>query len=731
MIRLSVLVFGMVMVTFSRAHLTEHQKLPETGLTSDKVVKELHTKNENCKKSGNPFFTQSSLPFQAPQFNCIEESDYQPAIHEGIKQYLKEVENIATNQQEATFENTFIALEKSGVLLERVMQVFGAMTSANSSDTLQQVDEEISPKLAAMDDAIKLNTALFERIRHIYQQIGTLDLDPESLRLVEVTYHNFVLAGANLSGADKNKLKALNQEAATLSTQFTNKLLAANKSGSLVITDQNHLHGLSEEEVAAAAQAASERKLGKQWLLVLQNTTQQPDLKTLSDRETRKALFKASWGRAEKNDVNDTREIISRLAQIRANQAKLLGFENYASWKLQNQMAKTPKEVLDFITRIVPAAIARAERESNPIQALIDKQHGGFKLAPWDWQFYVEQVRKAQYNLDEAQIKPYFELNNVLQNGIFYAAERLYGISFKERKDLPVYQEDVRVFEVFDTDKKPLALFYTDYFKRDNKRGGAWMSNFVDQSKLQGTKPVIYTVANIRKPLDGQPALLSYDEVITLFHEFGHALHGMFADQQYRSLSGTATARDFVEFPSQFNEHWASDPQVFAHYAKHYQTGEAMPTVLVEKINQASKFNKGYGMTELLSAALLDIGWHMLGAEQPLQNVNEFETTVLKTYKVDLNYVPPRYRSSYFQHIWDNGYSAGYYAYLWTEMLADDAFDWFKQHGGLMEENGKRFRNLVLSRGNSQDLKKLYINWRGKEPSIEPMLINRGLKEDN
>ncbi|CAI1662286.1 Peptidyl-dipeptidase dcp [Serratia fonticola] len=681
------------------------------------------------KQGENPFFATSQLPFQAPRFDVISESDYAPAIAAGIQQKLAEVEKIANNPAEPTFDNTFVALEKSGALLTRTMSVFSAMTSANTSDALQKLDEETSPKLAALDDAIMLNSKLFARIKAIYDRRDSLNLDPESLRLVEVTYKNYVLAGANLSDADKTQLKALNQEAATLSTQFTNKLLAASKNGALAIGDKTLLAGLSEGELAAAAQAASERKLDKQWLLVLQNTTQQPDLQNLQDRDTRQKLFDASINRAEKNDANDTRQTLARLAKVRAEQAKLLGFPNYAAWKLQNQMAKTPDAALAFMRNIVPAATARAEREAKDIQAVIDRQNGGFKLAAWDWQFYAEQVRKEKYDLDESQIKPYFEMNNVLHNGVFYAANLLYGISFKERKDIPVYHPDVRVYEVFDKDGQSLALFYTDFFKRDNKGGGAWMSNFVEQSKLNGTKPVIYNVSNFTKPAAGQPALLSYDDVITMFHEFGHALHGMFADQQYPSLSGTNTARDFVEFPSQFNEHWASDPQVFAHFAKHYQTGEAMPQALVDKINKADKFNKGYAMTELLAAALLDMHWHMLGADQPQQDVDKFEAASLRQDQIDLSYVPPRYRSSYFQHIWGNGYAAGYYAYLWTEMLADDAFQWFSDNGGLTAENGQRFREQVLSQGNSQDLEKMYVKWRGQEPSIEPMLINRGLKD--
>ncbi|MGO2465880.1 MAG: peptidyl-dipeptidase Dcp, partial [Serratia proteamaculans] len=692
--RLSTLVLAIGMALGSQAQAEEthphadHSALPSGQAKEANVTGEAN--QHNNKKNENPFFYQSRLPFQAPPFNLIKESDYAPAIDAGIKQKLDEVEKIANNPAKPDFKNTLVALEQSGAMLSRVMNVFGAMTSANTSDTLQKLDEQSSPKLAALDDAIMLNSKLFARIKAVHQQLDTLKLDAESRRLVEVTYKNFELAGANLSDADKTKLKALNQEAATLSTQFSNKLLAATKEGALVITEQGKLDGLSEGELAAAAQAAGERKLDKQWLLVLQNTTQQPELQSLKNRETRKALFDASWNRAEKGDANDTRQTIARLAKVRAEQAKLLGFPNYAAWKLQNQMAKTPDAALSFMRDIVPAATARAEREAKDIQAVIDQQKGGFKVEAWDWQFYAEQVRKAKYDLDESQIKPYFELDNVLNNGVFYAANLLYGISFKERKDIPVYQPDVRVYEVFDKDGKSLALFYTDFFKRDNKGGGAWMSNFVEQSKLKGTKPVIYNVANFTKPAPGQPALLSYDDVITMFHEFGHALHGMFADQEYPSLSGTNTARDFVEFPSQFNEHWASDPKVFAHYAKHYKTGEAMPQELVDKIKKADKFNKGYDMTELLSAALLDMHWHMLSADQPQRDVDKFEAESLMKDKIDLSYVPPRYRSSYFKHIWGNGYAAGYYAYLWTEMLADDAFQWFSEHGGLTAENGQR-----------------------------------------
>jgi peptidyl-dipeptidase Dcp len=683
--------------------------------------------------AGNPFLAASTLPFQAPPFDKIKDGDYQPAIEEGMKQQLAEVQKIADNPEPPTFENTYVALEKTGVLLNRVMAVFNGVTGANTDDALQKVQEAEAPKLAAHEDAIYLNDKLFARIQKVYDERDSLKLDPESQRLVEVVYKNFVHAGAKLSDADKAKLKDLNKEESTLSTQFTNKLLAATKNGALVVDDKAKLAGLSDADVDAAAQAAKARGLDGKWVIPLQNTTQQPALQDLTDRDTRQALFEASWDRAEKGGADDTRDIIERIAQIRAEEARLVGYPNYAAWKLDDQMAKNPATVMKFMAQLTPAAVARAKVEAADIQKQIDADQArlhqpSFKLEPWDWQHYAEEVRKARYDLDESQIKPYFELDNVLKNGVFYAANQLYGLTFKERKDIPVYQPDVRVFEVFDKDGKSLALFYCDYFKRDNKGGGAWMDNFVGQSRLLGTKPVIYNVANFTKPAPGQPALLSFDDVVTMFHEFGHALHGMFADEEYPTLSGTSTARDFVEFPSQFNEHWATDPKVFANYAKNYKTGEPMPKALVEKMKKAGLFNKGYDMTELVAAALLDMNWHTLGADAPKQDADQFEADALKKDGVDLSYVPPRYRSSYFQHIWGNGYAAGYYAYLWTEMLADDAFEGFKEHGGLTRANGDRFRAMVLSRGNTEDLAKMYKDWRGQEPSIEPMLEDRGLK---
>ncbi len=675
----------------------------------------------------NPFYAPSTLPFQAPPFDKIKDSDYQPAIDAGMEQQRAEVEAIANNPVPPTFENTLVALERSHRLLDRVLFVFNCVTAANLDDTLEKAQDYEAPRLAAHQDTIFLNAKLFARVKAIYDQRGSLHLDAESLRLVEVDYQQFVKAGANLSDEGKEKLKKLNEEDAALENTFNNQLLADNKAGAFSATDVHALDGLSEAQLAAAAEDAKAR--GQQgWLLALDNTTQQGILADLSNRATRQAIFENSWGRAEKGGANDTRATIARLAQLRAQKAALLGFPNFAAWDLTDQMAKTPEAAMQFIDALVPASTARAAREAKDIQALIDSQHGGFTLAPGDWEFYAEQVRKARYDLDESQIKPYFELNSVLENGVFYAAHQLYGLTFKELHDIPVYQPDVRVFEVFDADGKPLALWYCDYFKRDNKNGGAWEDVMVGESKLLGTMPVVYNVANFPKPAPGQPALLTFDDVTTMFHEFGHALHSMFANTMYPSISGTLVARDFVEFPSQFNEHWASYPAVFAHYAHHYKTGAPMPAALVAKIRKSQSFNQGYALTELLAAAALDMEWHTLAASAPLQDPDQFEEQALESKSLWISYVPPRYRSSYFLHIWHEEYEAGYYAYLWSEMLDDAAFQWFLDHGGMTRANGDRFRRMVLSRGNTEDLQKMYDAWLSGKPSIEPMLKFRGLK---
>ena len=676
----------------------------------------------------NPFFAPSTLPFQAPPFDKIKDGDFQPAMEAGMAQEEAEIEAIANNPDAPTFDNTIVALEKSGQLLERVDAVFGGVTGANTNPALQKVKTIEAPKLAAHQDFIHLNTKLFARIAVIYKERDTLKLDAESLRLVEKTYDRFVHAGANLSEADKTELKKLNEEASSLSDAFTNKLLDATKAGAYVTNDKAALAGFSDTRTAGATQAAKSRKL-EGFVIPLQNTTQQPDLVSLSNRDTRQTIFEHSWNRTERGDANDTRDTIARLAQLRAQKAKLLGFPSYAAWKLEDQMAKTPEAALQFMDAIVPAATAKAASEAKDIQAVIDAQKGGFQVQAYDWNFYSEQVRKARYDIDDAQVKPYFELDNVLQNGVFYTATQLYGITFKERHDLPVYHPDVRVFEVFNADGKHLALFYCDYFKRDNKNGGAWMSEFVGQSRLRGTSPVVINVANLPKPAEGEPALITFTDVITMFHEFGHALHGMFSDAEYPSLAGTSTARDFVEFPSQFNEHWATYPAIFNHYAKHYKTGAPMPEELVARLRKADTFNKGYSMTELLAAAELDMQWHFLSPTAPLQKPDDFEKQALDKTHLNVSYVPPRYRSSYFAHIWGGGYSASYYAYIWTEMLADDGYEWFVEHGGLTRANGDRFRLMVLSRGNTEDLGKMYDAWRGAPPNTKAMLKYRGLEE--
>ncbi|MGC2499408.1 MAG: M3 family metallopeptidase [Acidobacteriaceae bacterium] len=677
--------------------------------------------------SENPFYAPSSLPFHAPPFNRIQDSDYQPAIEAGMAQQEKEILAIADNPAPPTFENTFVAMEKTGQLLQRAQAALNCVTGANTDPYLQNVQRELAPKQAAHYDSIFLNAKLFARVKAVYDQRGSLRLDPESQRLVKIVYDEFVHAGAALSDSDKEKLKKLNEEASKLEDEFTRGLLQATKNAAYTTTDRVALAGLSEAQIAAATRAAAGRKVDG-YVIPLQNTTQQPDLTELSNRATREMLFEKSWTRAEQPG-DDLRPVVARLAQLRAEKAQLLGYPNYAAWVLQDQMAKTPDTVLRFLNRLIPPATAKAKAEGQEIQNLIDQQKGGFTLQPWDWNFYAEQVRKAKYDLDESQLKPYFEINNVLENGVFYAAHLLYGLTFTERKDIPVWQPDVRVFEVHDAEGKPLALFYCDYFKRDNKNGGAWMSSFVDQSRLLGNLPVVYNIANFQKPAPGEPALISSDDVRTMFHEFGHALHGMLSDVEYPALSGTDVPRDFVEFPSQFNEHWATYPAVFEHYAKNYKTGAPMPAELAEKMRKARDFHQGYSLTELLAASMLDMQWHTLSAGAPLENVDAFEKEALEKSHVALPDVPPRYRSTYFLHIWANGYAAGYYAYQWTEMLDDDAWQWFEEHGGLTRANGDRFRRMVLSRGNTEDLEKMYEAWRGQAPEIGPMLKDRGLEE--
>jgi peptidyl-dipeptidase Dcp len=614
----------------------------------------------------------------------------------------------------ATFDNTLVAMEKSGQLLTRVLTAFGCVTGANTNPTLQDIKTQVAPRLAAHHDTIYLNPNLFARVSALYDQRETLNLDRESLRLLEITYDGFIHSGSNLSEADKTRLKQLNEEASTLSNAFLTKLLAAAKDSLFVTQDRAALTGLSEAQLAAAAELAKSRNL-EGWALTLQNTTQQPVFDSLANRETRRAIFELSWTRTQSGSPNDTTEIISRLAQLRAERAVLLGFPTYAAWKLHDQMAKTQENAQQFLNGLVSKATTLIAQEAKDLQALIDAQAESFQLQPWDWSFYAEQLRKARFDLDEEAIKPYFELDSVLQKGVFHAATQLFGITFHERHDIPVYQPSIRVFEIKDSDGTPISLFYSDPFKRDNKNGGAWMSSLVHQSRLLGSLPVIYNVGNVPPPAPGQPALLTLDHVTTFFHEFGHALHGLFSTAQYPSLAGTAVARDFVEFPSQFNEYWATYPAVFENYAKHHATGEPMPADLAEKIRKAKDFNKGYHLTEVLASSLIDMHWHTLILDAPLQDPDSIEAQALAAAGLNLPYARPRYRSSYFAHIWGGGYAAGYYAYQWAETLENQAIEWFESHGGLTRANGDRLRHMLLSRGNTEDLAQMFDNWIGKD----------------
>jgi peptidyl-dipeptidase Dcp len=681
--------------------------------------------------ASNPFAKPSTLPFQAPDYARIKDSDYLPAFLAGMAQQQAEISAIADNPAKPTFDNVIAAMERSGTLLERTQLAFGAVNGANTNDTLQAVDTKTAPLLAAHNDAIFLNAKLFARVRALHDQQASLGLDPEQAKLLTVQYDRFVHSGAQLSPAKQAELKTLNLRLSTLQSSYTQKLLAAAKAGALHVDDKAALAGLSDDAIAAAAEAAKARKLPG-YVVALQNTTQQPAMSSLTVRATREALFKASINRASRGDANDTRGIIAELAQLRAKQAALLGYPNFAAYTLYDQMAKTPEAAIGFIDRLAPAISTRQHQEYADIQALIDAQakaagRPSFKAMPWDWQFYSEQIRKQRYDLDGDALKPYFEVNKVLTDGVFYAAHQLYGLNFSERKDIPTWNPDMRVFEVTEESGKHLGLMYFDYWKRDNKSGGAWMSNLVNQSYLRGTTPVIYNVGNFEKPAPGKPALISFDDVTTMFHEFGHALHGLFAAQTYPTLSGTNTARDWVEFPSQFNENWALEPSVLRHYAVDTRTGSPIPQALVDKLKKAETFNQGFDFGETVEAAKLDLDWHSLPASAPRQNADLFAAKALASGGFDAADVPPRYKSPYFLHIWSNGYASGYYAYIWTQMLDHDAFDWFHAHGGMTRANGQRFRDMILSRGNTIDLATMYRNFSGQDASVKPMLRFHGL----
>jgi peptidyl-dipeptidase Dcp len=615
-----------------------------------------------------------------------------------------------------------LALEISGVNLNRATGIFYNLTGSNTNPTLQKIEEEYAPIFSAHSDKLYLNNKIYKRIK----ALNMAALKGEDKRLVEYYVQQFEVAGANLSPENKEKVKKINEELATLSAQFGNKLLQARKNGAILFSDVKELDGLSAEELAAAKTKATEAGQDGKYLISLLNTTQQPLLPSLTNRATREKIFNASWYRAEKNDSADTRSILEKMALLRMQKAQLMGKKSYAEWRLQDQMAKTPANALDLLAKIAKPAVAKAKIEAKEIQDLIDAQKAGFTLEPWDWNYYSEQVRKAKYDLDESQIKPYFEVKTVLEKGVFYAAKVMYGISFKVRKDLPVYHPDVVAYEVFDKDGKSMAIYYLDFFTRDNKSGGAWMNNFVSQSHYLKQKPVIVNVFNFSKPAEGNPSLISFDDVTTMFHEFGHSLHGLFANQKYISLSGTAVPRDYVEFPSQINEHAALDPNILKNYAIHYQTKKVIPQILIDKIKKAETFNKGYDVTELLAAATLDMAWHSVEKESAFKPTLAFEKEALQKYGLLVKEVPTRYHTPYFAHIWSGGYSAGYYAYTWSKTLDYNVFDWMQAHGGITRANGERFRKYILSVGNSVDLNKAFEDMIGHKMMVEPYIKNAG-----
>lgn len=684
-------------------------------------------------QQANPFFAESPLPLHYPQFDKIKDADFAPAFDAGMKQQLDEVEAIANNPAPPTFDNTLIALEKSGAILDRATTVFFSLIGADTNDARKQLQADYSARFAAHSDAINLNGKLFARIQTLYNNRAKLGLDAEGLRLVEKYHDNFVRAGAKLSDADKAKLKDMNAELARLGTKFSQNVLAEVNASYIVVDDARQLDGLSAEQIAAAAEAAKARKLDGKYVIALLNTTGQPALTNLTNRDLRRRIYEASVSRGSKGGEYDNTALVSRIMTLRAQKAALMGFANYAAYGLGNQTAKTPEAVNAMLGQLAPAAVANAKREAADLQAMIDAEQKaagkpGFELQPWDWAFYSEKVRQAKYNFDESQLKPYFELKNVLENGVFFAAGKEFGLSFKQRTDLPVYHDDVTVYDVFDADGSQLAIFIFDPYARESKRGGAWMNAYVSQSGLTGDKPVVANHLNIPKPPAGKPTLLTWDEVTTTFHEFGHALHGMFSNVKYPYFSGTAVPRDFVEFPSQVNEMWADEPTILANYAKHYQNGSAMPQALLDKVIAASKFNQGFATTEYLGAAMLDQSWHQIGVDQvpAAQDVVKFEHEALVKDGIYYAPVPPRYRTTYFSHIM-GGYSAGYYAYIWSEVLDANTQKWFRDNGGLSRANGDHFRKTLLSRGGSVDAMELFRNFAGHEPQIEPLLEKRGL----
>jgi peptidyl-dipeptidase Dcp len=673
----------------------------------------------------NPFQDRSTLEYELPDFSKITDDHYLSAFYAGCEQQLTEIESI-TAEPEVTFENTVVALERSGKMLERMLLVFYNKSSADTNPTIDKIESEIAPKLAAHEDAIKLNPVLFSRIETLYETRDQNELDTESMWLIERYHRDFVHAGAKLSPEDREALKKYNEKLSELQTKFDQNALAeANRLG-VVVDDVAMLAGLSESEIDIASQAAKERGLDGKYLVNMVNYTGHPWLASLENRELREKIMRASMSKSTSAGDFDNQDLIKQIVKLRAERAKLLGFESHAAYVLSDQTAGTPANAHKMLRRIAPAAVSNARTEAKDLESQLQKDHAGSKLESWDWAYYTEKVRKEKYNLDTTLMKPYFELERVLFDGVFFAAEKLFGITFKERKDLRAYHEEARVFEVFNEDGSKLGLFIGDFFTRDSKHGGAWMNNLVDQSKLLNQKPVVVNNLNVPKPREGEPALLTFDETSTLFHEFGHALHGLLSDVTYPRFSGTNVERDFVEFPSQVNEMWMLWPEVVANYAKHHETGEVLPAEWIASLKASETFNEGFETTSYLAAAILDLAWHE-AADQSISDVSEFEAKALKDYGLDFDPVPVRYKSGYFSHVFSGGYDAGYYGYIWSEVLDADTVNWFKQNGGLTRKNGEKFRNELLSRGGSIDSMEMFRNFRGQEPAIEPLLTRRGL----
>ncbi len=676
----------------------------------------------------NPLFSESTLLLKMPAFDQIEDQHFAPAFERGMAEQRDEVVAIANRTDEPTLENVIVALERSGQLLTRVSTVFFNLVSTNTNETMEALRADIASELAAHNDEILLNRALFDRIESVYGRRADLGLDPESMRLVERYHIDFVRAGAQLSDEDKERLKALNGALAELTTTYSQNVLNEVNDRIVAVETQAELAGLSDGEIASAAEAAEARGLDGGYVLPLLNTSGQPALASLENRALRQRLHETSLSRGSRGGEFDNREVLTRVVRLRAERAQMLGYPDHATYILEDQTALTPQAVNERLASLAPPAVANARREASDLQALIDSESGDFQLESWDWAYYTEKVRKARFDFDASQLRPYFEMGNVLEQGVFYAANQLYGLTFEERTDLPTYHPDVQVFEVHDADGELLALFLADYYARSSKRGGAWMNAYVSQSNLTGERGVIANHLNVPKPPDGEPTLLTFDEVTTMFHEFGHTLHGMFSNVEYPYFSGTSVPRDFVEFPSQVNEMWATWPEVLANYAVHYETGAPMPQELLDKVLETGTFNQGFETTEYLAASLLDQAWHQLAPEgvPSAEGLLDFEADALEKAGVAMDEVPPRYRSTYFSHIM-GGYSAGYYSYIWSEVLDADAVEWFLENGGLTRENGDHFREALLSHGGSEDAMTLYRSFRGADPKVEPLLQRRGL----